>query len=160
MNTLITNSDSNDLFWKLPEEKWYRQDDLLNKYLEGLSDGYKKAQKSLERKLKKQLRNNIFIAQRVGENVFNKLNEIGIEVTVAYMKIEPLEKFKIIFKVKKEDFYSDKIIEGYKVFSEFQKDFMSENIYVDLSFLPAKGRINNECLISDGFIFHYDEKKS
>jgi len=144
--------------WKFPKKEGITQSDLIKKYIEGLSDGYWKAMSTMENELKGIFKNNIKRAQKIGEEVFRRLKEAGLEVDIAYMKIEPLEKFTILYQIDASFFYSDKIIEGYEIFSEFQKDNLNNDFYIDLSFLPKKGEINNECLISDGFILHYEER--
>lgn len=144
--------------WKLPKEKRITQSDLIEKYIEGLSDGHCKVINVMENELKELFKSNIGRAQKIGEEIFGKLTEAGLKPDIAYMKIEPLEKFIILYQIDASLFYSDKIIEGYKIFSEFQEDNLSNDFYIDLSFLPNKGKINNECLISDGFILHYEER--
>ena len=134
--------------WKFPEKKGITQSDIIKKYIEGLSDGYWRAMNTMENELKDFFKNNIKRAQKIGEEVFRRLKETGLEVDIAYMKIEPLEKFTILYQINASLFYSDKIIEGYKIFSEFQKENLNNDFYIVLfiNFRESLKLLLSQCL--------------
>jgi hypothetical protein len=160
-NTLIQSGAYNSELpnWKGPKEKPITKSDLIEYYYKGYRDGKNTANKEIKEKAKKMLQDNAVKALTTTSTYFNELNKEDQILLKAYLKIEPLVNFKVIFLIDKSIFYSDKVNKIYKTLGIIENQMNSDNFYIDFSLVPNNGKVNEALITSYGFVFSYEDSK-
>jgi len=128
--------------------------DIINAYLEGRKDGKEDAFKEIFNKLIA----NMESAQRISEGFFHTINQEKKQCFKAYLKIENIECFKIIYLIDSIFFYSSEIDSIYKKAMEIRKSHNKEGFNISFSFLPYNQSLNESMLSADGYVLNYGEK--
>lgn len=128
--------------------------DIINAYLEGRRDGKEEAFKEILNKLI----SNMESAQGISEGFFHVINQDIKRCFKAYLKIESIESFKVIYLVDTTFFYSEEIDLLYKKAMEIRKAKNKESFNISFSFMPYNQSLNESRLSADGFVLTYGEK--
>lgn len=128
--------------------------DIINAYLEGRKDGKEEAFKEIFNKLIA----NMESAQGISEGFFHTINQDKKICFKAYLKIESIESFKIIYLIESSFFYSDEIDNLYRKAIEIRKTYNKEGFSLSFSFLPYNQSLNESRLSADGYVLNYGEK--
>jgi len=90
---------------------------------------------------------------QIAEKLLVHLRELNIYPIAAYLKIDTLFNFSIIFTVNLNDYISKELLKAYDWISDTEKRVRNKNYAIDLSFMHEDEHLNLECLNSEGFKF-------
>lgn len=96
---------------------------------------------------------NILQTNQIAEKLLAYLRELDIHPIAAYLKIDTISNFSIIFTVGLEDYISSQLLKAYDWISDIEKSSRNKNYTIDLSFMHGDEHLNLECLNADGFKF-------
>jgi len=97
-------------------------------------------------------------AQNITETLLENINQNELICRKAYLKIEGIDSFSIIFQVDSTVFYSDKADELYQKAITIRKAKNREHFNISFSFMPESSGLNESRLTSDGFVLTYERK--
>lgn len=128
-------------------------DELIEAYLQGCKEGIDQYKKVLLNKLSE----NISLAQKLGSVFIGRLNGNGIVCSGAHLKYMDIERYKIIFVLNPDVYYNfDAMAPIYEMAYSFEAEKSAEDFFIEIAFLPKVDSINQNRLVSDGFIFEYN----
>jgi hypothetical protein len=128
--------------------------DIINAYLEGRKDGKEDAFKEIVETLIV----NLEAAQNISEAFYHSINQAGKHCFKAYLKVENIEEFRIIYLIETSFFYSEEIDSIYGKAIEIRKTKNKEGFNISFSFLPYNQSLNESKLSADGYVLNYGEK--
>lgn len=144
---------------KIPNPSWevnrdlFTGDELIEAYLQGCKEGIDQFKKVLINKLSE----NISLAQKLGSVFIERINRDGIICTGAHLKYLDIERYKIIFVLNADVYYNfENMAPLYNMAYSFESENGTEDFSIEIAFLPQVESINQNRLISDGFIFEYN----
>ncbi|MEJ7683795.1 MAG: hypothetical protein WKG06_39235 [Segetibacter sp.] len=82
-----------------------------------------------------------------------------IKLKEIHLKAEDITRFAALFVADKNNFLSDNFRELYIHAREIKKIAETEDFYISFSFMPASEKINESCLITDGYFLKYEKNK-
>lgn len=98
---------------------------------------------------------NIILTNQVTEDLLAYLEKLNIYPVSAYLKIDSIVSFHIIFTAELNDYISEKLLIAYDWISDTEKKIRNINYNIDLSFMHEDENLNMERLNSDGFRFKH-----
>lgn len=128
--------------------------EIINAYLEGRKEGKEEAFKEMFDTIFANLKT----AQEISETILESINQKDTFCRKAYLKIENIDSFNVILQVEPSVFYSDTIDLLYRKVIEVRNAKNNENFNISFSFMPASKSINEDRILSDGFIMTYETK--
>ena len=133
---------------------WFTANEMHDAYLKGKEKGKKHFIDSVN----KTLSFNLPLAATLAEKFIAHVEELySIKVPAAYLKIEEIAKFSVLFLVPKEDFLSPKMRNAYILAEEFEH---KENSFeISFSFTILSENIKEENINSDGYKLKHEPRK-
>ena len=138
--------------WEI-EPKTFSVDDVINAYIEGRKDGMSELEKIQHEKLL----SNIEKLKELSLTFLDLLKAKKISCKSIKLKINTITNFEVLYLVSKEDFISSEFLDVYKLSMAKKKEVASDTFQVDFMFMPYIENINEEKILSDGFIISYNE---
>lgn len=139
--------------WKKNKEA-FSGDDLIDAYLKGKEAGKNEKMRILFN----QFKGNIEKATSLSENLYEFACKKDIKLKEIHLKAEDITRFAALFVADKNNFLSDNFRELYIHAREIKKIAETEDFYISFSFMPASEKINESCLITDGYFLKYEKK--
>lgn len=137
----------------LKDDSVFTADNLIDAYIQGKEKGRNEAFNIL----RQQLISNIDLAKTTAEKVFDKAISKKIDARSVRIKANGLSQFTALFIVGKDDFISDSFKEVYTLARKEKNNVTSENFYINFSFMPDTGNINEQALAADGYFLKYGQ---
>jgi len=124
-----------------------------------INESYNRGYKAKDEEMKAELKNlftlNMLQTNQIAEQLIIYLNELGIQPLSAYLKIESVFSFSLIFTVNLNDYISDRLLKAYDWTSDMEMKVNGRNYTIDLSFMHGDENVDTESLNSDGFRFKH-----
>ena len=117
-------------------------------------DGHRAKRKILHERLKE----NIFKAQRICENLLSKIIDKKIKVFTIHLKADNINSYTALFAVELNDFVSDKFREVYTLSRQIKNESDTDTFYITFSFIPNSKQLSEDCLEADGFFMKYEKE--
>lgn len=153
MNEVIIDHEIND--WKIEPSKHYTEDDLIHAYLRGKEEGM-----NIEKRIMfEKFQQNLKLATSEGVGLFNILGKEKINCKLCYLKAENPLCFEIIYLIDNDDYTEDNLNKVYEASRKKKKEINKETFYLNFSFIPDNGNVNEKRLIADGYVLQYSGKK-
>ena len=152
MNEVIIGREIND--WKVEPSKHYTEDDLIHAYLQGKEEGM-----NIEKKIMfEKFQQNLKIATSEGVSLFNILGEESINCKLCFLKAENPLSFEIVYLIDTKDYTEENLNKIYSTSRKKKKEINKETFYLNFSFIPDNGNLNEKRLITDGYVLQYSRK--
>lgn len=152
MDEVIIDHKIND--WKVEPSKFYTEDDLIHAYLKGKEEGM-----NIEKKIMfEKFQQNIIIATTEGTNLFNILKAENIKCKRCFLKAENPLSFEIIYLIDNNDYTEENLNKVYSDSRKKKAEINKDTFYINFSFIPDNGNLNEKRLIADGYILQYNPK--
>jgi hypothetical protein len=134
-----------------PTDESFTVDQVIDAYTIGVNRGVS----DLNTYIKKQLKENF---DEIKKAVEGFLNEISPVCKSAFLKIEGLNSFKIIYSLQKDVYNDDKRAKPiYERSWEISQEFDKQGIVLGISFIPHTSNINLYRLSADGYHLSYGD---
>ncbi|HBX50907.1 MAG: hypothetical protein A2275_11075 [Bacteroidetes bacterium RIFOXYA12_FULL_35_11] len=133
----------------------FSSEDVLNAYEKGVHKGKQLAIDDT----KKFFTENLIKAQTLSSDFLSYIARLGINCKTAYLSIERIDKFKALFIVEKENYLQDEFKKIYCEAFGFRKMHNNNQFELRFSFMAESDDLNEEVIISDGYIFKHNEQK-
>ena len=162
MTTLTKKStlSNSQIHWELKpsverkEKKIFSADELIDAYFKGKKDLIDDTTKVLFEKFSK----NLALAKKVSEELFESLKKENYNCKYVLLKALNVTNFENLFIIKKSDFISDRFREVYRQSREKKAKINNQTFNLSFSFMPYSEKINENRLLTDGYILKYAEK--
>lgn len=128
--------------------------EIINAYLEGRKVGKTEAFKEMF----DILFSNLKTAQDISEFLVESINQSRIVCRRVYLKIDNIDSFSIMLQIDPSIFFSDQVDILYQKSIEMRKAKSIDNFSVSFSFLPSSPYLNEDRILSDGYILTYETK--
>lgn len=122
---------------------------------ESYRQGYNAKDEEIKSKLRSTFDTNVRLTNQIAENLITYLKELNIQPLSAYLKIDSIFNFSIIFTTTLNDYISERLLQAYNWISDTEKRVRTQNYNIDLSFMHEDENLNIESLNSDGFKFKH-----
>ncbi|MDA3839430.1 MAG: hypothetical protein PF574_10675 [Candidatus Delongbacteria bacterium] len=132
------------------EKKSFSPDEVINAYFKGKEDFKNKVIKVFEK--------NLEVAQEKGELFYNFISKKKVKNIDLYLKAESVTDFCLLFLIDKKQYLSDKAKDIYKESIKEKLKLNSEKFHLEFTFMPITKTLNQEKIISEGFLLKYDKK--
>jgi hypothetical protein len=150
--TVTTDKIVHSPSWEVNRDL-FSGDELIEAYLQGCKEGVDQFKKVLLKKLSE----NLFQAQQLGNAFIHRLNKDGEICIGAHLKYMDIERYKIIFVINADIYYSFELMDPlYELAFSFEAENNSNDFSIEIAFMPQSEHLNNDRLVSDGFIFEYN----
>ncbi|MBU0488410.1 MAG: hypothetical protein KKD31_10730 [Bacteroidetes bacterium] len=149
----VSGNKNQDWILDKPKHGGYSENDLIDAYLAG-----KREQRDSEKKiLIERFVSNLNKAKTRGIDFFRFLVAEKQNPKIAYLKIEDISKFQIVFIIPQDVFVSEGFPVVYSKAREIKQEVNDDTFHISFSFMPFTESINEERLISDGFILRHGQ---
>lgn len=98
-------------------------------------------------------------AKHISSEFHKLLWEKGIKCRYVLLRAITIIEFESIFVVPESDYISPAFIDIYRLSIEEKKQVRTETFHFSFVFMPDTKHINQEKLVSDGFILRYAKKR-
>ena len=150
--TVASGKKTRSPSWKVKRDS-FTGDELIEAYLKGVKEGIDNFQKVLLSKLDE----NITHAKQLGSLFIDNLNKNNLVCTSAHLKYLDIIQYKIIFVLNAKVYFDfDAMTKFYELAYSFEAENSNNDFSIEVSFIPEIESINNNQLISDGYIFKYN----
>ncbi|HEY0175800.1 MAG TPA: hypothetical protein VGC08_05440 [Pedobacter sp.] len=122
---------------------------------ESYKSGYDAKDEEIRSRMMNIFTTNIILTNQITEDLLVYLEELNIHPLSAYLKIDSIVSFHIIFTVKLNDYISEELLKAYDWISDTEKKVRNTNYNIDLSFMHEDENLNMESLNPDGFRFKH-----
>lgn len=147
-NNVIPNWKNGDVF---------TSDEVINAYFIGCEDGKASAFIQNRKVLFSQFEENIKRATSLSEEIMKKLKP-KFEFKGLHLKFEDITSFKALFIISKSDFISDSFRDAYSLAKKYQTNNDGETFSISFSFTPFSDRLDEHCIVADGYAMKYEKK--
>lgn len=154
MDTLSTTANSENWIETIKDSGFSFSE--IERFIdESYKRGYDAKDEEMASKLRSTFDTNVKLTNQIAENLIIYLKELNIHPLSAYLKIDSIFNFNIIFTTALNDYISEKLLEAYTWINDTEKSVRSPNYNIDLSFMHEDENLNIESLNSDGFKFKH-----
>lgn len=136
-------------------KKWYSADEMINAYFKGRKDQKDEGEKILYEKFEKNLQQ----AKEITVSFFTLiLTGYKIKCSFAKLRANRITDFDAIIVVKQSDFISSEFKKIYALARKRKEEVNTDTFQISFTFMPETKNIDENKLLSDGFILRYGGK--
>jgi len=110
---------------------------------------------NLRKILNKESNENFIKAQKTVEDFAEKIIKNNFHVNCAFLKINDIAKYEVLFLIPLDDYLSDNFMTIHKLSRKTKKD-ISDTFYLDFKFRPFIENFNREKIESNELCFKYE----
>lgn len=133
----------------------YTGDHLIDAYLRGLKDGKDEQQKILTQKFAE----NLDAATHAAEQLLANAKEMDVHFSDIRLKADGITQFTALFVTDVDAFISDHFRQVYTLAKNLKTKIESDSFFIDFSFMPSTGPINENTINADGYFLKYGERQ-
>ncbi len=136
-------------------KKWYSADEMIDAYFKGRKDQKDESEKILYEKFEKNLQQ----AKEITADFFALIMaEHKIKCKFAKLRANRITDFDAIIVVSQSDFISDEFKKIYSLARKKKEEVNTNTFQISFTFMPETKNIDENKLLSDGFILRYGGK--
>ncbi len=147
MSTLISDTNSENWLEKIHESESYVKDMLSH-----FQRGWHERGVDEQEKFKARMKANLGLTVSYITEVIGALGNLDIKVKTPYLKLNSLASHTVLITVGIEDYVKPEFSKIYSTTSRLEKASRSENYSLGFNFTFDEGNLDNECIVSDGYI--------
>lgn len=147
MSTLISDTNSENWLEKIHESESYVKDMLSH-----FERGWHERGVDDQEKFNARMKANLGLTISYIKEVIGSLTKLAVKVKTPYIKLNSLSSHTVMITVGIDDYIKPEFSKIYSITSAISRASRSENYSVVFHFTFDEGDIDEECILSDGYI--------